>query len=227
MKKRYFSILAIMIVFIVIVPMTRTSAHEYSPRQFRSDIGSAGTSNAYAALYYNVECTFGLARKVMARQCVNYWTDATSKVRASETPYASSKVDFYDTWPGKFEFLAFGVCDEDIILDYANSTIYHYPNGSFPPTSESVTKLSWSKIYVNVAWQDVYNFSNNDRKHTYTHEIGHALGLNDTKFEFPTATPTVMRQGKLSVLSGVWSDYWKPQDHDISDVQRYSFKSWQ
>ena len=229
-KRRYRSALAVLLVYTVMLSMTRTSAHEYTPKEFRAEIGSGGSSSAYTVLYYNLDCTSDIMRKAVAKMCIGFWTEATSKVRAVEVPYIDSTVKFSDTWPATFEDFWYGACQN--VKDSA--TIYHYPNGGTPPTSETVKKVVRSKIYFNVAKHDTMEavfgplgeFSMKDRWKTYTHEIGHALGLDETDLPNPRATPTIMRQGRPDDYSNWWSNYWKPQAHDINDIQRYSFKSW-
>ncbi|MDR2526236.1 MAG: cell surface protein [Oscillospiraceae bacterium] len=85
--------------------------------------------------------------------------------------------------------------DGKVLQDVRISDVNNEGNGW-----TGITNLAFAYIHLNKAYLDdpSYNFNYNNILHTVTHELGHALGLDENNDGLPT---NVMRQGKRENIS--------------------------
>lgn len=200
------------------------NAHEMSPRAYPADLRySQYMRHTVAYITYNMSAVKNTNYRTNLVNAIGDWEwadDGYVSLNEVSAPYFSY-IDFSDTWMSGFPERVFGLT----AVQPSRTTIYGWlPNGSTlsgPPLAvRNVDKIVKCNIYVNRYYCDINGFTYHDRQHNWAHEIGHALGLNETN----DGTISVMKQGKGSLFG--WNDYWKPQDHDRSDLRRFNYYSW-
>ena len=129
-----------------------------------------------------------------------------------EASLNDAQVRFYDTWDNEeFGSSAYAVTR----TWYRDGTAQVYGNAWMQPIYMRKCKvITKNEVYVNKATQTRDKFDNYDIRKTWAHEIGHCLGFNETN---DNGIISVMKQGKGRDFG--WPNYWKPQDHDRSDLK--------
>ena len=198
------------------------NAHEFTPSRYPNDIRfHTYMKKMVACITYNWSNVHDENYRLRLRDAIGDWEWMDNgHVSLSETSSSNAYVMCYDTWPSSLPLNVYGATNA---TGYANQTIYKYSvsNGflnSSPGSINGVIKLTKCNVYINK--KTTNGWANHDIQKTWSHEIGHTLGLNETN----DGTQSVMRQGRGSTLG--WENYWKPQTHDTSDLTRFNYKSW-
>ncbi len=202
-------------------------AHVYSPSQYPSDLRFHLTMKKVISMisWNDSNVTDSDLRALLSYAVGDWeWLDdgyvALTKVSAPSNAYIVCS----DQWPSDLPGDAVGYTKKV----KKSTNIYNWThNGSnlIKPTQEisGVEKITKCYGYINKIV--VLSWRGNDRDHdiqkVWAHEIGHTVGLNETY----GSTKSIMRQGRGSAALG-WTDYWKPQDHDRIDLQRFNYKVW-
>ena len=214
MKKnlKCFSVLlALLLIAQFVLPVT---AHEYSTQRY---FGNLSMQNGYPAqvnYVYHYETTVSDSRyRALLIDSIDAWENSCSGFYAyGVISTLNANVMFHDTWPSNYPDDWFGACTSRT----SNATLWNWgTNWSAPIGTKSVHRIDSASIYVNLDFQDYYNFSDSNIMHTYLHEIGHFIGFYETN----DGTASVMKQGNLT--------YTSPTYHDERDfISKYSWVSW-
>lgn len=190
-----------------------TSAHEFSPSRYPRQVYRHGSMNiGVAKLNYYISNFSSSNYLTQLRNTIYDWEwEDSGHVEMNETSQSNAQIRFYDTWNNaEFGSTAFAIT----LTWTASGTANVYgTNWMGPAYTKSCKIITRNEVYVNKTSQSNHNFNNYDIRKTWAHEIGHCLGFNETN----DGTRTVMKQGRGSTFG--WTNYWKPQDHDRSDLK--------
>ncbi|MCL2487824.1 MAG: hypothetical protein FWE80_03995 [Oscillospiraceae bacterium] len=222
MKKKFVAI-AVMVLMVSCFTLP-ASAHEFSPeRYFQLLVKNGSNSMPNINFTYNItKFTANTTFQARALESINNWASAVAAIKPAvinEPNASTAKAIFSDNWPNTFDPTKPGVA---VSAPLITSTIYTYKSGwGTPKTASSVQMISQTAIYANRVLLLNLGYSDNDLRHNYAHEIGHALGFTEAN----DGTLSIMKQGRGSTFG--WADYWKPRTHDVSDMTtKYQLKLW-
>ena len=213
----------ILVACLLLITTLSVNAHEFSPKRYPSDLRfSNAMKHMVAYISYNVSNIKDSNIRDRLSNAVTDWEymdDGYVSLPLVSTP-DKAYIECSDQWSPLFPEDASGIT----VSSNLESTIFNWAfSGSSlygpPETINNVYKTIKCKIYVNYSM--IRDWAWHDIQKVWSHEFGHALGLNETN----DGTRTIMRQGKGSIYLG-WEDYWKPQNHDRADLRRFNYKSW-
>ncbi|MFQ8600496.1 MAG: hypothetical protein ACLSAP_07855 [Oscillospiraceae bacterium] len=197
-------------------------AHEFSPKRYWNDIYyHSGMQKHVVRLKYNIDNVKDAVYKRKLQNAINDWEyldNGYCDLQSASTFSAGLKI--YDSFPSSYNQSVYALTssytENSLIRVYGGSN-----SNTGPAQVQSCNKITSAKIYANIKKQSSDSFNEADIAHTWVHEIGHAIGLNETN----DGTRSAMRQGRGRDFG--WSNYWQPQAHDTQDVARYRYVSWQ
>lgn len=200
--------------------MIYANAHEFSPKRYWNDIYyHSGMNKRIVRIRVDINLVTNTNYKNRLLDAIYLWEWEDNGYCDIAAVYSPAKVTASSAYPSTVNPLYYA-----ITYSYIENATMRYYNGNvinwnlFP---FSCSKITRADIFVNMAKQSTDNFNNNDIIKTWVHEIGHVIGLNETN----DGTRSVMKQGKGSTFG--WSNYWKPQTHDKTDLGRYHSVGWQ
>lgn len=220
-KNNLVRVVSVIISFVIITQLLAVpvNAHEFSPSRYWNDIYyHSGMNKHVVRIKVNMTNVTNEVYNRKLRDAMNDWEWLDNGYCHMETTTTDTTLMVYDSYPSTQNQTAFAVTVS--YLSSASITYYPYTLITGGTTTISCNKINRAFIYANTAYQQAYNFGEGDIAHTWAHELGHVIGLNETN----DGTQSVMKQGKGSTLG--WDNYWQPQAHDTYDVSRYHRVTW-
>ena len=215
MKTRMKKWLVIFGAVVLIMQLSLTaSAHEFSPQRYFGNLSRPVGSQAQVNFNYHLASTTSNSTyRTRAQNAISAWVSACPRISTFQfTSTIGANIVFSDSWPSSYNEYWVGAFAPSL----TSATLLNYGTGWTTPTSyKTVDRINSGTIYANISEQAWWSYSPEESTKTYLHEIGHALGFNDTN----DGTTSVMRQEQLSYLT--------PQAHDVTDFNaKYTWVSW-
>jgi hypothetical protein len=138
----------------------------------------------------------------------NWNADGGGKVSCIDHSYNGSKVDFYEyeSWPTSWSSYAVACT-----LAYSDSACW--VNETTLACNDSCGKyLTYAAVCINPNYNYLSQY--HEKEFVLAHEIGHVMGLGHPG----SSTVSIMHTGSIPTD---WSNYWKPADHDRSDLNSF------
>lgn len=206
---------------ITCVSAISVNAHELTPKALPKNLTyNSDMRLTVAEITYDMTQVININYRNQLSYAINDWEwYDNGHVSLRSTPgLANVYATFYDSYPSSFHKDSVAATS---FTNYSeNQSTWSYSRPLMGPVyrEDNLTKIIKCKVYANVKKQRSSNFNNTDIHKSWTHEIGHTLGLNDTN----DGTVSVMKQGKGSSFG--WAEYWKPQNHDRDDLRRFNYR---